>query len=102
MKTLEDGFSVFVKLLSEDIKNMLFFSPCRGSANLPYLTSLTPGLVQQVKTQQYPVLAKDQHTLWETYVHLTPLSDVRHFSSVTVMTDPLWGFGVARSNMEKM
>lgn len=45
--------------------------------------------------------SKHRHTLSETYVHLTPLSDVWHFSSITVMTDPSSGLGVARSNMEK-
>lgn len=48
------------------------------------------------------VLAKHQHTLSEPYVHLTPLSDVWHFSSITFMTDSSLILGVARSNMEKI
>lgn len=70
---------------------------------LPCVTSLPFRLVLAAsENTAIPVLAKHQHTLSGTYVHLTPLSDVWHFSSITVMTDPSLSRGVARSNMEKI
>lgn len=67
------------------------------------VTFLTLRLVLAAsKNAAIRILAEHQRTLSETYVHLTPLSDVRHFTSITVMTDPSLGLGVARSNMEKI
>ena len=60
------------------------------------LTSLSRGLVQQVRTQQFEsFLSTSALSLSETYVHLTPLSDVWHFSRITVMTDISLELGVA-------
>lgn len=101
MKTLKGYFSAFVKHPPEDIKN----PPPPFLMQWVYkftLCDIIHSWACASEDTAIPVVPKDRRTLRETYVHLTPLSHVWHFSNITVMTEPLWGFGAARSNMENI
>lgn len=90
MKTLKGYFSAFVKHPPEDIKN----PPPPFLMQWVYkftLCDIIHSWACASEDTAIPVVPKDRRTLRETYVHLTPLSHVWHFSNITVMTEPLWG-----------
>lgn len=77
----------FLKLIGPSCNNGFMLKICTFTS-----TSLTLGLVLTAsENTAIRVVAKHQRTLSETYVLLTPLSDVLHLSSITVMTDPSVG-----------
>lgn len=68
-----------------------------------YSTSLTLKPVQEDgENTAIQIRAEHRRTLSDTYVRLTRLPHVWHFSSITVITDSPLGLGVAQSNKKKI